>query len=164
MVSDGAVEEYQGSWIGENWTSGSGIEGEKLDKNGKNKVSTCRDQEKDGNSKKKNRSTRDEPECSVEDVEEISTNPEGLNVGVKAEHTHSDLQDKLSKQTENYSRRRRKILKCVASYVDADIVALVDTRVKENNNLFAITADYNIAYSYATQREKYSARGARLLI
>ncbi|CAF2745567.1 PHEX [Lepeophtheirus salmonis] len=41
-----AVEERQGTRIGKNLTSGSDIECEKFDKNGKKKGSTCGDQEK----------------------------------------------------------------------------------------------------------------------
>ncbi|CAB4066385.1 unnamed protein product [Lepeophtheirus salmonis] len=53
MITEGSIEEHQGSWIGND------IEGEKLDKNGKKKISTSRDEEK-GRRKfnKKNRSTR----------------------------------------------------------------------------------------------------------
>ncbi|CAB4058633.1 unnamed protein product [Lepeophtheirus salmonis] len=45
-------------------------------------------------------SDEDEPEYSMENIEAVSTNPEGLNVGTQATQTHSDLQDKLSDKYE----------------------------------------------------------------
>ncbi|CAF2745601.1 unnamed protein product [Lepeophtheirus salmonis] len=60
MVSDEGRGGAAGYADWEELTSGSDIEFEKLDKNGKKKGSTCRDQEKnEENSKRKNRSTTD---------------------------------------------------------------------------------------------------------
>ncbi|CAB4055919.1 unnamed protein product [Lepeophtheirus salmonis] len=45
-------------------------------------------------------SDEDQPECLVENLEEISTNLGSRNVGAKAVHTNSDLQDMLSERNE----------------------------------------------------------------
>ncbi|CAB4067625.1 unnamed protein product [Lepeophtheirus salmonis] len=57
--------------------------------------------------------------------------------------------------------RRRKILKYVPSYIDADIVALVDTRVKETPNLFPITIWCS---PMLPKEKKHPSRGVILLI
>ncbi|CAB4057626.1 unnamed protein product [Lepeophtheirus salmonis] len=110
----GVVEE-QGSRIGKNSTSGIDIE---VEKNCKEEKSTSFDDFEEKFRKKlelpkriesnisrtvyvyDSVSNKNEPEYSMENVEEISTNPKGLKVGVKDGQIHSDLQDKLPNKQE----------------------------------------------------------------
>ncbi|CAB4066020.1 unnamed protein product [Lepeophtheirus salmonis] len=83
-----------------------------------------------------------DPEYSLENVEEISTNLEVVNVGVKATQTHSDLQKKLSEKQEIALKKnlagkavRNRIIVDLKS-LDSDLAPNIPTAVDLENMIF----------------------------